>query len=226
MMIRYNFRFEDGKQKTFRMKLNDRTLNLERPASGFPEWTKLTNFKCPHCKLGENAVYCPLAVNLSDVINFFKEVVSYDKVDLIVETDVRQYRKYTSVQSGLSSLLGILMVANECPVMGKLKPMLRFHLPFATIDETEYRILSMYLLAQYFRWKKGQEPDWEMTNLVSMYDEIKILNQYVVKKINELEVRDASLNAVVTLNNFAEHITFILNRHILDKFESLFKDYL
>jgi len=50
------------------------------------------------------------------------------------------------------------------PIFEKLKPMVRFHLPFASIEETKYRAISMYLLAQYFLYQQGSQPDWDLKN--------------------------------------------------------------
>ena len=84
----------------------------------------------------------------------------------------------------------------------------------------------MYLLSQFVIWKNGGTPDWNMDNLAGLYEDIKILNQNVCKKISERVSKDASLNAIVTLNSFAEHVTFILNKHILDRLKILFREYL
>ena len=37
------------------------------------------------------------------------------------------------------------MALSGCPVLEQLKPMARFHLPFASVEETIYRAASMYL---------------------------------------------------------------------------------
>lgn len=116
----------------------------------YPEWTELKNFKCPNCLLVENEYkYCPIAVNIIDLIDFFK-TSSYPEVNVIVDTEIRRYSKHPSLQKGISSLMGIYMVTSGCLIMEKLKPMVRYHLPFATLEETSYRMVSMDLLAQYF----------------------------------------------------------------------------
>jgi hypothetical protein len=193
-----------------------------------PKWTELSNFKCPQCPLDRSKFkYCPVAVNISDVITEFKEFNSYDNVEVTIQTSERTYYKHTSLQNGLGSLLGIVMVANDCPVMGKLKPMMRFHLPFATLEETDYRVLSMYLLAQYVIAKKGGKPDWDMSNLKDIYEDIKLLNHNVCRILSEeIDSKDAVVNAVVSLNSFAEHVTFLLGKNMMQRLEILFKDYL
>ena len=55
------------------------------------------------------------------------------------------------------SLIGIYMVTSGCPIMDKLRPMARFHLPFASTEETIYRAISTYLLGQYFLEQKGKK---------------------------------------------------------------------
>lgn len=228
LIFNYTFKFENGKEKFFNIKIDRQTLNFISPENvHIPEWTKLKYFKCSHCPLDETKhEYCPLAKNLSGVIMEFEGFASYDIAEITIETEIRQFKKITSLQVGLGSLLGVLMVASDCPVMGKLKPMMRFHLPFATIEETDYRVLSTYLLAQFVIWKNGGEPDWNMDKLVNLYDDIKTLNQNVCRKISETVSKDASVNAIVTLNSFAEHVTFILNKNMLDKLKVLFSKYL
>ena len=59
------------------------------------------------------------------------------------------------VQMGVSSLLGVIMTTSGCPIMAQLKPMVRFHLPFASLEETIFRMVSMHLVAQYLRHQDG-----------------------------------------------------------------------
>lgn len=224
----YRFLFKNGEEKRFSIFVDPNTLdNIKPEGVEYPEWTLMKNFKCPHCPLSEEVhQYCPVAINLVDVIKFFSDALSYEQVEIMIETTARNYFKKTSLQDGVSAMIGVLMVTSGCPVMGKLKPMVRFHLPFATLEETEYRVLSMYLLAQFFLWKKGNEPDWEMKNLVNIYEDIKILNLNVCKQIADLESKDTSINSVVVLNNFADYVSFSVDQKMLDEVEVLFKDYL
>ncbi len=224
----YRFLFKNGEEKKFSIFIDQTNLNNIKPEGiEYPEWTLMKNFRCPHCPLPEDTnPYCPVAINLVDVIKFFSDALSYEQVEIMIETSARNYIKKTSLQDGVSAMIGVLMVTSGCPVMGKLKPMVRFHLPFATLEETEYRVLSMYLLAQFFLWKKGNEPDWDMNNLVNIYEDIKVLNLNVCKQIADLETKDTSINSVVVLNNFADYVSFSIDQKMLDEVEILFKDYL
>ncbi len=224
---KFAFKFEDERNITFDIRIEPLTMNLLRNSSEYPEWTKMDHFKCPHCPLNSNEyIYCPVAVNLNSVIKSFNNVSSFDKVFIEVISEERGYFKKTDVQSGVSSLIGILMVTSGCPIMGKLKPMVRFHLPFATLDETEYKVFSMYLLAQFVKRVNGLEPDWDLVKLQKIYDDIKILNINVASKIADLEAKDASINAVVVLNNFADIVSFSIEEQDLSNFNIYFKDYL
>jgi len=222
--FKYIFSFENGLKKEFNVKINLEDLSVVLDSdTRFPDWAMYKNFRCPHCPGSrKDEEFCPVAVNLDNIIRFFSNFPSYDRVHLVIETNERTYAKETSLQDGVSSLIGILMPTSGCTVMGRLKPMVRFHLPFSTLEETQYRVMSMYLLAQYFRMKEGKKPDWEMIDLSNMYEEIKILNQNVCKRIADLEAKDTSINSVVVLNNFAEYVTFNLDDQNLDELESLF----
>ncbi len=224
----YKFKLNDGFEKTFEIKVDKKTLSLVNlPQNSFPEWAHLKNFKCPHCPLDENKVkYCPLAVNLVDVINTFKDYNSYDAVDVEVITEQRNFYKRTSLQAGVSAMLGIKMVVSGCPINGKLKPMLYFHLPFATLEETQMRAFSLYLLAQYIKWKRGEIPDWEMENLDKIYEDLQILNHNVSQKIADLELKDTSINSLIILNNFADYVTFTLDEKLIDELELYLKEFI
>jgi hypothetical protein len=78
------------------------------------------------------------------------------------------------------------------------------HLPFATIDESIYRAMSMYLLAQFTRAKNGLEPDWSLRGLREIYNEIDAINISMTKRLRAATEEDASLNAVVILDSFAK----------------------
>lgn len=228
MQILYRFRFPDMQQQELSIRLDPTSLQIIREQSvSYPSWTRLEEFRCPHCPL-DPAVheYCPLALSLVEVIEKFKNVPSYQNVEVQVETPARNYWKYSSLQSGVSSMLGIYMVSSGCPIMQKLKPLLYFHLPFASLDETQIRALSLYLLSQYIVWKRGGTPDWEMTNLLNIYEDIRILNHSVSRKIANLEEKDTSINSLVILNNFADYVTFTIDEKVLDDLERYFSEFM
>lgn len=225
---KYRFIFENGEDKHFFITIRYDSASLLRIDSKEPpEWTKLKNFKCKHCPLNENEVeYCPVAMNIVDVIEVFKEVNSYERVQIEVNTNQRSYQKETTIQDGVSGLMGILMVTSGCPIMAKLKPLVRFHLPFATLEETELRVFSTYLLAQYIKKARGEKPDWDLNKLKKIYDDINELNRNVVQKIADHEVYDTNINAVSVLNNFANDVHICIGYKDLDELALVCKEML
>ncbi|MFH1414660.1 MAG: hypothetical protein ABIH89_01070 [Elusimicrobiota bacterium] len=226
---KYNFKFKNGMEKEFDVKLDAETLNLiiDRKDSYAP-WTELKNFRCPCCPLDESKhKYCPVITNLLDVIGYFKDSISYEEAEIKIQTADRTYIKNTSLQNGLNSLIGIYMPTSGCPLLGKLKPMVRFHLPFATLDETNFRMVSMYLFAQYFIFKKSDKaPDWELRDLVKIYNDIRQVNKNFCDKLSDLKVKDAAINALVTLDCFAFSVSYSIDTFKLNKIEQLFNEYL
>lgn len=227
LFYKYTFKFHDGITKEFLIRLDKDNLEIIRDSKQeFPEWTMMQNFRCSHCPLNEKTYeYCPLAISLTKVIDEFRNCSSFENVDVFIQTNNRNYQKNTSLQSGVSSLLGIMMVSSGCPIMAKLKPLLHFHLPFATLEETEIRVFSTYLLAQCIKWKKREKPDWEMNGLFLIYEDIRTLNHNVSKKIADLESKDTSINSIVILNNFADFVTFTLDERTIDELEIYLKEF-
>lgn len=227
IIIIYKFVFQDGTDKTFEIKLDPITLDLIQNKSEHASWTKHKNFCCPNClhNLSDDD-YCPVAANLESILHFFSSFPSYEKIKVEVVTKERTYSATTSLQSGVSSIIGLIMPSSGCSILAKLKPMVKFHLPFSSLEETAYRAFSMYLLAQYFRLSKNLRPDWQLNDLSNTYEEIKIVNQYICEKIANLESQDTTINSIIVLNNFAEFISSLIDEDSISEFEHLFKEYL
>ncbi len=215
--FRYKFQFDDGKEKEFSALLDSRTLRvLTPPFPNPPEWTKLEYQKCDNCPLASTVERCPVAVNLAHLVEEFKYSTSYDKTWVVVEGPERTYAQETSVQTGLASLMGIFMVTSGCPILDRLRPMVRFHLPFATAMESIYRIVSMYLLSQLFRMKRGQAPDWSLEKLNDLYKEIARVNKGLWNRVSKASSFDANVNAVIVLNTFGDALRFSLKKDLDD----------
>lgn len=217
-IIRYTFRFDNGTQQVFEARLNSKTLLAETVPGPAPDWARLEHSRCKECPLDPAGhPYCPVAVNVAGIVSAFQNVVSLTMADVTVEMPERTISKRTAVQHGLSSLMGIYMVASGCPIMEKLKPMVRFHLPFATPEETIYRAMTMYLGAQYFRVKKGLPPDWELRQLYQLYEMVRNVNAAFSARLQKAAKSDSITNSICHLDVFA----IFLNMGALKKVESL-----
>ena len=124
---RYRFEFDNGDTREFLTQLDESSLALveERPDSlpePLPEWTELDCEKCPNCPLESTKVeHCPAALALVDLISFFREHPSTEPARIEIESAQRRYSKRTSVQYGISGLMGLRMAASGCPILAKLR---------------------------------------------------------------------------------------------------------
>jgi hypothetical protein len=221
----YRFDFDNGTHKDFEIELDADTMGLvlesNRP---HPEWTKLKYHQCENCPLPDTEEYCPVAVNLASLVESFKDSISFERTTVTVQTKERMFQKDTTLQKGLSALIGIYMVTSNCPIMDRLRPMVRFHLPFATSKETVYRAVSMYLTAQFFIMRKGGVPDWELKNLSEIYKAISIVNRGVSKRVSHASHKDANVNAVVILHSVGESLPYVIENGLND-IEPMFTQY-
>lgn len=227
MIIDYKFNFNNEVLKEFSIQLSRSTLGLpKKKTSTFPAWTQLQSNQCPNCPLDpQKHPNCPIAVNLVEIIETFRDFIFYNEAEITVSTHIREFRKRTNLEEGLSSLIGIYMVTSGCPIMDKLRPMVFLHLPFATVVETMYRAASMYLLAQYFLQKKGKKADWELKGLVSIYEDINNVNLFFRKRLLSINPKDPNLNALFNLNCFAVVIPMSIVDEGLKELERLFHPY-
>lgn len=206
--ILYTFTFDNDDIKRFAITLDKKDLTFASDREDEPAlWAKLGLNQCKLCTIkADKKTYCPVAANLSDVVEEFKDVLSYENVHVTVTTKERTYSKKTSIQEGLSSLIGIIMVTSGCSVMEKLKPMVRYHLPFASLEETVFRMVSMYLLSQYFKKMDGHLADWDMEGLKKIYEAVGSVNRDFAERLSVAANKDANVNALVNLDCFATAI--------------------
>ena len=221
----YTFRFANGVEKQFEVNLDAATLELVSNANApKPEWTKLAYDQCERCPLAGTVSHCPIAVNLSSLVESFKDSLSFENTTVTVQTHQRTYTKQTTLQQGLSSIIGIYMVTSGCPVMDKLRPNVRFHLPFASGEETIYRAVSMYLAAQYFRMRRGETPDWTLEHLSEIYKGVWLVNKGISQRLSHASAQDANVNAVIVLSMFGSNLDDYLEDS-LEEIEPLFSDH-
>jgi len=183
--ITYDYKFTNGSVIRFDLHLDQGTLALvPEERRDQPEWTLLNYHQCANCPLDERThAHCPVAANLSGIVEKLKNFVSHDRVGVVVIVDERTYSKDTTIQMGLSPLLGIIMTTSGCPIMEQLKPMVRFHLPFASLEETIFRMVSMYLVAQYLRKQTGKSAEWNLDGLTRIYAQIAQVNKDFVDRL-------------------------------------------
>ncbi|MGC4113903.1 MAG: hypothetical protein QM765_04455 [Myxococcales bacterium] len=203
--IRYGFKFEDGRSAEFTVNLDPQTLLLADPwPTPEPEWARLANGRCRSCSLPATEAYCPTAAHVAGVVKSFAMTLSITEADVTVTLPEREYRKHGAVQTSLSSLLGIYMVSSGCPVLSALRPMVRFHLPFASELDTTFRAASMYLVAQYLRSRSGLPSEWSLDGLAEAYRRIGEVNQAFAARLRKAAPLDANINALVLLDVFAK----------------------
>jgi len=222
----YSFQLPAGGERLFDVHLDADTLELV-PAKGMPKppWTKLKYFQCANCPLGNDIEECPVAVSLATLVETFKDAISFENTTVRVTTEERAYEKATTLQKGLSSIIGIYMVTSNCPVMDQLRPMVRFHLPFASMDETIYRAVAMYLVAQYFRMRKGKTPDWELKHLSEIYQEVAKVNDGMSERLRHASTEDANVNALTILSTQGGMVPVYLQDSLADM-EHLFRRFI
>ena len=165
--IQYVFRLQGDRQEVVNLYLDAQTLHLvDDTMEKLPSWTNLNFHQCPNCPLTiQTHPHCPVASHLVNLLTICKSLLSYESIHVDVVTPDRVISKDTTAQKGISSLMGLIMATSGCPHTSFFKPMARFHLPFASEEETIYRAASMYLLAQYFIRQQGEKSDLELEGI-------------------------------------------------------------
>lgn len=215
-LIGYTFETGDGETFGFPVALDAQRLLLRVPAGvPRPSWTELAHCQCPGCPLdAATHPHCPAAVGLVGLIEAFGPMISHGAVTVSVEMHDRTVTKATTMQRGLSSILGLCMATSGCPQLDFLRPLARFHQPFATREESMFRATSAYLLGQYFRRFQGGEGDFALAGLKRAYERVQHVNVGMAQRIRSIAEGDANVNALVLLDLLAKEMPMAIEENL------------
>lgn len=221
--ISYLFDFGNNNVKNFEALLNSSSLSLVLPKTyEIPSWAKA--FRCSQfSQVTADSQCCSICINISHLIEEFKTFASVSPCTISVYSKERNYSLKSDVQKGLSSLLGLYMATSDCPFLGFLRPMARFHLPFASTEETIFRSAGSYLIGQYFKARKNNRADFELNRLPETYIKVSKINYDIIQHLRKnYYTHDAYANSLVILDNFARMISAFLPEE-LDEFASFYE---
>lgn len=227
IVVEYHFELEEDQQDEFRIAIDSQSLLLLHPAvETAPEWTRLSNHQCPNCPLQPSQEpFCPAAVNMIDLVGRFDHLLSHDEAWVSVHTAERRLNSRTTVQRAVCSLMGLLMATSACPFTAFFKPMARFHLPFASTEETIWRATTTYLLAQHFLIQDDATPDLDFQGLSRLYAQIEIVNTAFARRLRTACEYDSMVNAIILLDMFAKSMPWAIDES-LETMRHLFLPYL
>lgn len=217
-MLEYVFTLDDGRAFRYELLLEGASYRLTTAAQDPPaSWTTLTSNQCSNCPLKEaDSPVCPAARNIAVLASDVSQLASYSELQVEVNMPQRQVITRTSAQRAISALLGLLLASSDCPHCRYLRPMARFHLPFADEHETVYRAASMYLLAQYLRSQNGKEAEFALDGLTEIYQNLQQVNKGLAARLREACTRDATVNAVIILDLLAKMVPYALEDSLVE----------
>lgn len=161
---------------------------------------------CSHCPLRvEDSPLCPLAASVIPVTQLFDAHSSTDAVAVIATSAAREVRTRTTLQRGLGSLLGLLMGGSACPHFATFRPMATMHLPFATEEETFFRVIGNSLLELALRGGRI-DLDQACEHLRQQYQALSVVNLGMARRLRRGARNDSGVNAVIVLDMLARLI--------------------
>jgi hypothetical protein len=218
--IRYRFDLPDGSQKSldFTFDAADfRLANALPPAPPF--WTVLSFNQCANCPLdAARHPHCPAALQMVSAIEPLKALVSFDEVGVTVTQEERTIYADTTAQQAMSSVLGLIMATAGCPWTDRLRPMARFHLPFASELETVYRSVCMFLLAREMAGAGGADG---YVALRALYENLHVVNRGMSRRLGAAAQTDPARNAMALLDAYTTLLPAALESS-LEELEGLF----
>lgn len=196
MSIDYTFECDD---QTLHYQIDvERSYDLKADRSHLPAWTRLAHCQCDNCPLTvKDAQHCPAAVDLLPVITDFQKIAAEKHARITVVTPQRTYSKDTEIEEGLRALMGVIMASSACPILSRLKPNARYHLPFSSQQDYTMRSVSFFLLRQYFLYREGHRPDWDLQGLVTLNQDLKTVDEALGERVKDASSDDANIKALL-----------------------------
>jgi hypothetical protein len=200
--IRYRIELPNGTQQVFDFQFDEQDFRLRNaPPPNPPFWTQLDYNKCANCPLDvRDNPHCPPALHMVDTVERLATLVSFDIVSVTVTMPERTMHAEVSAQQAMSSILGLIMATSGCPWTGLLRPMARFHLPFASELETVYRSLTMYLLAKELADAPARGG---FESLQSLYETLHVVNRDMSRRLGAATRSDPARNALALLDSYS-----------------------
>jgi hypothetical protein len=226
--IRYRFDLPDGSQRALDLFFDPASFRLVNPPPADPPfWTELEFNRCANCPLSAaQARHCPAALQLAPALEPLNALVSFDTVGVTVVQAERTVYAETTAQQAMSSVLGLIMATAGCPWTDRLRPMARFHLPFASEAETLYRSVSMFLLSRELAAAGSPAPraapeQGGFAALEELYDNLHLVNCGVSRRLGAATNTDPARNGIALLDAYTALLPAALERS-LDELRPLF----
>ena len=199
--IRYRFDLPDGSKRHVDLNFAAADFRLSNPTPIDPPfWTELKFSQCANCPLStDKHAHCPAALHMAPAVESLKALVSFDVVGVTVTQAERTVHAETTAQQAMSSVLGLIMATSGCPWTDRLRPMARFHLPFASEAETVYRTVCMFLLA---RELVGVGEAHGFARLTDLYENLHVVNRDMSRRLGAATRTDPARNAMALLDSY------------------------
>lgn len=207
-----------SRPEVFDFSLDPDTFELlDKPSKPPPEWARLEHKQCAHCPLKpDKHPYCPVALQLVDVVERFDDSSSIDEVEMEIVTEERRVIQKTVLQRAIASMLELSLPACGCPKTEAMRPLARFHLPLASEEENVFRVTSMYLLGQYFRTTASHGGRIEFRGLVDLYAELGVLHKAVASRLQTATRSDSVKNAITLLDMYSTLVPLLIEDELAE----------
>ncbi|EME70054.1 hypothetical protein H261_10244 [Paramagnetospirillum caucaseum] len=210
--ITYRFTIDGGTTETVSLTMRQADFTIEPSEQPLPHWTALAFHPCKDCPLPpDEGAICPFAGVLSGFIGRFDRYDSFQMADVEVISPLRTVTSRRSLQQGMASLVGLAGAVSGCPRLAFFRPMARFHLPFASEEETLFRIFSTFLLGRYLEAGGNGMIGLDVAGLREHSAAAEKVNHGMADRIRAAFTKDAVVNAIVILDIFAQAVPYVMN---------------
>jgi hypothetical protein len=215
LRIEYRFDLPNGSRKHLKLQFSAADFRLVNEVTAEPPfWTELKFNQCGNCPLNsKQSPQCPAALQMVPAVEALKELVSFDTVGVTVIQAERTIHAETTAQQAMSSVFGLIMATAGCPWTDHLRPMARFHLPFASEAETVYRSVCMFLLA---RKLAGGADTAGFAGLHQLYENLHVVNRDMSRRLGAATRTDPARNAMALLDSYTTLLPAALDSSLED----------
>lgn len=217
--VRYTYNLIDekgnfGEASSFKVDLDIGDEEVKQYVDPAPDWCRLSHHQCAGCPLSADTnKYCPAALSIADVVQYFANVKSFSSCHCVVEFPERKIEATRATQDALYPLLGLRLLTSRCPILHRLSPLARFHEPFATSLSTVFRAFGYSLLQEYLRsHETGVPMAFDEETMKEYYEKVGEINLNLSQRLADAAVLDASPNGIFVLFLFTMSLTYLFEQ--------------
>ena len=195
-----------------------------------PEWMDLAYHKCQDCPLHQTkSGLCPAASRIYPLVQKTNHMASTDRIKAILEYGEFRIEKSGSFQDVFASLISELLFQSDCPILGRVRPVIHFIPPFPSVEVIFYHALTFELMTLLFEKEGTELSQVDLNQAVKKLEEgsgiLRNVLRDFVERLTDAQTssKEGLVNSVVAIHS-SLNLLNLEKKNTLEKLRRIFRN--